>query len=103
MEEKKEMTMEVRLLIAFLLMGIVIFGTQYFYKPPPQPASKTVATKTVPNPADAPKEAPVPVEKPKPAPVPAPDVAGVGQVHAEAVGEDRAEQRDADRPADLAE
>lgn len=39
------MTMEARLLIAFLLMGIVLFGTQYFYKPPPQPA-KPVAAQT---------------------------------------------------------
>ena len=31
------MTMEARLLLAFVLMGLVLFGTQYFYKPPPQP------------------------------------------------------------------
>ena len=29
--------MEVRLLVAFLLMGLVLFLTPYFYKPPPQP------------------------------------------------------------------
>src|ERR1700722_9100211 len=42
---KKEMSMEVRLLLAFLLMGLVIFGTQYFYKPPPQPIPVPVAAK----------------------------------------------------------
>jgi YidC/Oxa1 family membrane protein insertase len=41
--EKKEMTMEARLLLAFVLMGLVLFGTQYFYKPPPQ-ANKPAAT-----------------------------------------------------------
>lgn len=32
---KKELSMELRLLIAFVLMGIVLFVTPYFYKPPP--------------------------------------------------------------------
>src|ERR1700691_3602064 len=42
MEEKKELSMEVRLLLAFLLMGVVLFVTPYFYKqPPPQPSTKT--------------------------------------------------------------
>jgi YidC/Oxa1 family membrane protein insertase len=37
---KKELTMEIRLLIAFLLMGLVLFVTPYIYKapPPPKPA-----------------------------------------------------------------
>src|SRR5713101_129595 len=35
--EKKEMSMEVRLLIAFVLMGLVLFVTPYIYKPPPAP------------------------------------------------------------------
>src|SRR5581483_4516673 len=41
--DKKEMTMEARLLLAFILMGLVLFGTQYFYKPAPAvtPASNT--------------------------------------------------------------
>jgi YidC/Oxa1 family membrane protein insertase len=39
MEQKKELAMETRLLLAFLLMGLVLFGTQYFYKPPPQPVA----------------------------------------------------------------
>jgi YidC/Oxa1 family membrane protein insertase len=37
----KEMSMEIRLLIAFVLMGLVLFLTPYFYKQPaPQPATK---------------------------------------------------------------
>src|SRR5258708_2496951 len=35
--EKKEMSMEIRLLIAFVLMGLVLFVTPYIYKPPPAP------------------------------------------------------------------
>jgi YidC/Oxa1 family membrane protein insertase len=37
---KKELTMEQRLLLAFVLMGLVLFLTPYFYKAPP-PAPKT--------------------------------------------------------------
>src|SRR5580658_3660605 len=45
MEEKKELSMEVRLLLAFLLMGVVLFVTPYFYKqPPPQPPTKAAQT-----------------------------------------------------------
>src|SRR5271170_6515355 len=62
---KKEMSMEMRLLLAFLLMGLVIFGTQYFYKPPPQPIPVPVAAKqeTAPdqsNPAPAAPQAAAP-------------------------------------------
>ena len=35
---KKEMSMETRLLLAFLLMGLVLFLTPYVYKPAPPPA-----------------------------------------------------------------
>jgi YidC/Oxa1 family membrane protein insertase len=43
---KKELTMETRLLIAFVLMGLVLFLTPYFYKsPPPQPAANKAVTK----------------------------------------------------------
>jgi YidC/Oxa1 family membrane protein insertase len=35
---KKELTMETRLLIAFVLMGLVLMVSQYFMKPPPAPA-----------------------------------------------------------------
>jgi YidC/Oxa1 family membrane protein insertase len=40
---KKELTMEQRLLLAFLLMGLVLFLTPYIYKAPPPPA-KTAAS-----------------------------------------------------------
>ena len=45
---KKDMSMETRLLIAFLLMGLVLFLTPYIYKPtpPPKPATPAAATKT---------------------------------------------------------
>jgi YidC/Oxa1 family membrane protein insertase len=44
MEEKKEMSMETRLLIFFVLMGAILLGTQYFYKAPPQPQPVAKAT-----------------------------------------------------------
>src|SRR5271163_4125221 len=39
---RKELTMEQRLLLAFVLMGLVLFLTPYFYKTPPPPAKATV-------------------------------------------------------------
>jgi len=42
----KEMSMEVRLLIAFLLMGIVMFLTPYFFKSQVPPANKGAAGQT---------------------------------------------------------
>jgi YidC/Oxa1 family membrane protein insertase len=44
--EKKEMSMETRLLIFFVLMGLILLGTQYFYKPPPPPAKPAAVTST---------------------------------------------------------
>jgi YidC/Oxa1 family membrane protein insertase len=45
--EQKEMSMEIRLLLAFVLMGLVIFGSQYFFKPPaPEPAGKAAKQET---------------------------------------------------------
>src|ERR1700683_2834441 len=38
---KKELTMEQRLLLAFVLMGLVLFLTPYFYKAPPPPPKTT--------------------------------------------------------------
>ena len=71
----KEMSMEIRLLVAFLLMGLVLFVSQYVYKPPvpaKPPAKAPVAAET---------KAPEPV---KPAAAPAPVAAPVaGQVAAE--------------------
>ena len=34
---KKDLSMEQRLLLAFVLMGLVLFLTPYFYKAPPPP------------------------------------------------------------------
>jgi YidC/Oxa1 family membrane protein insertase len=78
---KKDMTMEARLLLAFVLMGLVLFGTQYFYKPPPTPkpaaktadASKSGAT----NPQSGSESSVIPL----PGKAPAPEMPG--QVHAD--------------------
>ena len=43
---KKELTMEQRLLLAFVLMGLVLFLTPYFYKTPPPPPKKTAPATT---------------------------------------------------------
>src|SRR4029077_13589298 len=44
---KKELTMEVRLLIAFVLVGLVLLVSQYFIKPAPAPpATKEGAAKS---------------------------------------------------------
>ncbi len=40
------MSMETRLLIFFVLMGLILLGTQYFYKPPPPPAKSAAVTST---------------------------------------------------------
>ncbi len=48
--------MEVRLLIAFVLMGLVLLVSQYFIKPAPVPPSKPVATATSPAAAPAPAQ-----------------------------------------------
>jgi len=57
---KKELSMEVRLLIAFVLMGLVLLVSQYFIKPAPAPtATKTGAAKSA-QPAP-----PAAVEKPE--------------------------------------
>src|SRR2546430_15801690 len=41
---KKELTMEQRLLLAFALMGIVLFATPYLFKTPTPPAPQKKAT-----------------------------------------------------------
>ena len=77
--EKKEMSMETRLLLAFLLMGLVLFGTQYFYKPAPAPTSPS----NKPGPAkqaEVAQQAQAPVPS-KPAATPNADIPG--QVHAD--------------------
>ncbi len=76
-EEKKEMSMETRLLIAFLLMGLVLFGTQYFYKPSPAPSSPA----NKPGPAKQ-TEVTQQAQRPTPPP-PAAPAEMPGQVHAD--------------------
>jgi len=63
---KKELTMETRLLLAFVLVGIVLVGWNYIYKPPPLPvtpatqgALPATATDHVPKPAPAAPPPPV--------------------------------------------
>src|ERR1039457_4576772 len=75
----KEMSMEVRLLLAFLLMGVVMFLTPYFYKSAPQgakTAQKTTAVaQTEPSPAPA---SPAAVETAAPIAPAAPGAASAG-------------------------
>lgn len=78
---KKELSMEARLLIAFVLMGLVLFLTPYIYKPAASPAAganKPAASKTT-NPAEVPAPA---TPAPAPAPAAAPAVEMPGQIHA---------------------
>ncbi len=82
MAEKKDLSMEVRLLIAFALAGLILFAQQYFYKPAPPaqsavkdlPAEKT--SSAIPIPAAAPQTSP------SAAPVPGQIQAGQEQVFA---------------------
>src|SRR5512140_3793741 len=64
--KKKELSMEMRLLIAFLLMGLVLFVTPYLYKGANQPAPKGPQNVT-PNTAAEMTKTPS-AEQPKPAP-----------------------------------
>ncbi|HEY1239143.1 MAG TPA: membrane protein insertase YidC [Bryobacteraceae bacterium] len=72
----KEMSMEIRLLLAFLLMGAVMFLSPYFFKSQPAPAKKTApASATTPPktdtpaaPATAPAEPSSPAASPSSAP-----------------------------------
>jgi YidC/Oxa1 family membrane protein insertase len=75
--EKKEMSMEIRLLIAFVLMGLVLFVTPYIYKPPPAPVPAASTDKPVDDKAKADPVKPVTQKPAEPAaPVP-------GQIQAE--------------------
>jgi YidC/Oxa1 family membrane protein insertase len=64
--EPKELSMELRLLLAFLLMGLVLFLTPYFYKPQPPPKPAAPSAQPAPEPAKA-----APSGKPAAAPPPA--------------------------------
>src|SRR5271155_4317990 len=77
---KKELSMEARLLIAFVLMGLVLFLTPYIYKPSTAPAAKATDAKTTEVKEATPPPAPTPA-----APVAAAPVAAEmpGQVHAD--------------------
>ncbi len=55
----KEMSMEIRLLLAFILMGAVMFLTPYFYKSSTPPAPKTAASGQAARPAAVAPSAPV--------------------------------------------
>ena len=67
---KKELSMEIRLLLAFVLMGLVLFVSQYLYKPPPAPPpQKPAATTQTAQPEKKPEAAPEqPAAPAKPAP-----------------------------------
>jgi len=67
-EPPKEMSMELRLLLAFVLMGLVVFFTPYFIKTTPQPASKKAQTTSTKQETPAPSATPA---QPPPAPEPA--------------------------------
>src|SRR5213592_3634775 len=55
---KKELSMEMRLLLAFLLMGAVMFVTQLWFKPQETPAQKrTEPSASAPKPGEPPPPA----------------------------------------------
>jgi YidC/Oxa1 family membrane protein insertase len=76
---KKELSMEMRMVLAFVLMGLVIVVSQYFMKPAPAPtATKEGAEKSA-RPLN-----PAAVEKPpQPAPAPPKPAQMPGQIHAD--------------------
>ncbi|HWB98174.1 MAG TPA: membrane protein insertase YidC, partial [Bryobacteraceae bacterium] len=63
-EPPKQISMELRLLLAFIMMGVVLFVTPYFFKSVAPPSPRKTATKTAQTPAQAPAA-------PTPAPAPA--------------------------------
>src|SRR5690349_6534921 len=82
MAEKKELTMEIRLLLAFVLMGLVLYITPYFYKQPaPQPAANKSGTAQTQTPA--PPQPAANASAAAPAPVPAAAAQIPGQVQAD--------------------
>jgi len=60
----KELSMEIRLLIAFLLMGVVLFVTPYFVKSPPAPVQKPGSRTETPEKAAAETAPPAPTPSP---------------------------------------
>src|SRR5881296_2559998 len=66
--DKKELSTETRLLLAFILMGAVLFTTPYFFKTPPPaptPVNKTAPAAPV-KAAEAPLAIPMAPSKPSP-------------------------------------
>src|SRR5258708_36108393 len=81
---KKEISMEARLLIAFVLMGLVLYLTPYIYKPAsaPAPGANTPATsKTTDVKEAAAAPTPAPAVAPPVTPAAAPPVEMPGQIH----------------------
>ncbi len=78
------MSMETRLLIFFVLMGVILLGTQYLYKPPPAPPNATTnpaataatAATQPPTPAKPDQLAPIPTKPPQSTPAPADNMPG---------------------------
>jgi YidC/Oxa1 family membrane protein insertase len=81
---KKDISMEARLLIAFVLMGLVLYLTPYIYKPAsaPAPGANTpVTSKTTDVKEAAAAPAPAPAVAPPVSPAAAPPVEMPGQIH----------------------
>jgi YidC/Oxa1 family membrane protein insertase len=79
--EKKDISMEARLLIAFLLMGVVLMAWQYLYKPVPEPpATAKTEVKNATGQTVTPEKQAKSAQQTKSAPPPAP---APGQVQAQ--------------------
>src|SRR5579864_987607 len=74
----KELTMETRLLLAFVLVGIVLVAWNYIYKPPPPPVTPPVNPQAQSTQSAAASDVP----KPLPAAAPAQVIDLPGQVQA---------------------
>jgi YidC/Oxa1 family membrane protein insertase len=76
---KKELSMEMRMILAFVLMGLVIVVSQYFMKPAPAPSATKEGAEKSSRPVN-----PAAVEKPpQPATAPPKSAQMPGQVHAD--------------------
>ncbi|MCP5112186.1 MAG: membrane protein insertase YidC, partial [bacterium] len=67
----KELSMEMRLLLAFILMGAVLFLTQYFYTPATPPQRPVEQAQSQQPTAQEPEATPEPPKEEAPAPPPA--------------------------------
>lgn len=76
---KKELSMEMRMVLAFVLMGLVIVVSQYFMKPAPAPT----ATKEGADKSSRPVTAAAVEKPPQPAPAPPKTAQMPGQIHAD--------------------